>query len=173
MNALPPAIPTHVYSRYCGPGALSAIAGITRLEAAGLMRRITRRLGWPLNTRTYPGVLETAIIETGFTLEAWSVSRSPVAIGPVAAMASAEVSALVGPSPRHVEYHAAVVPPERAAPNELSVSDWLTLFPVGTWVLHVDQHVIAARGGVLVAGDDDGRWNDSALRDAWRVVPGA
>jgi hypothetical protein len=52
----------------------------------------------------------------------------------------------------------------------LNVSDWLALFHSGDWVLHVNQHVLAARGGVLVAGDDDGRWNDSTLREAWRVV---
>jgi hypothetical protein len=59
----------------------------------------------------------------------------------------------------------------------LSVSGWLSRFPRGTWLLTVHGgdvgHVLAARDGAIVAGGEDGKYNDSPLVDAWRVVGGS
>lgn len=59
----------------------------------------------------------------------------------------------------------------------LSVGGWLSRFPRGTWLLVVHGgdvgHVLAARDGAIVAGGEDGKYNDSKLADAWRVVGGS
>lgn len=165
---LPPIISTSAYSDFCGPRAFAAIVGVSRLEAAGALRRVTKRLGWPLNVSTYPGVLETALTEAGFGLEAFSGSGERIAVEP---LSIAAITALVAPVNRYRGFEPRAEAPKRARQRtELSVREWLARFSIGTWALHVDAHVMAARDGELIAGDDGGRWNHTVLREAWRVL---
>ena len=159
MSALPPIVSCYQFSHYCGPAAFAAITGSSRMEAAERLRRITKQLGWPVNTSTYPGVLEVAFAEIGIELEEWC-GVSGMRLGPVEPITADAVEAIVGSSPRHVEYSpdrrpeiaAAADTPRAADRGALRVCDWLERFTAGSWVLHVANHVLAQRDGVLIAG---------------------
>lgn len=176
--SLPPIISTYSYATMCGPTAFAAITGSSRMDAAGRLRRITKHLGWPLNGSTFPGVLELGFAELGIEIEVCCV-RSGVRLGRVDLITPEEVEALVGERPRHVEYSAHSRPvaapvgdtPRATHRSTLRVCDWLERFTAGTFVLHVANHVLAQRDGVLIAGDDGGRWDHTPLSAAWRVAP--
>jgi hypothetical protein len=178
------------FAKFCGPGAFAAVVGCSREAAATTLCRIAEREGWPPHpTHTVPGVLAAALREAGYELEAWSVLPRGWRLGPVSCCTWVDVMAIADAVGRANE--AAAVQINRAAArvlieragriaaerrelrriSPLPVISWLIRLPRGTWVLHVDNHVMAARDGELIAGDDDGRFDLYPLRDAWRVVP--
>lgn len=185
------------YSQACGPGAYAALAGITRDQAAGALCRWSQRAGHSPSISTSRVVLAAALISRGFRLERWAITpggwRTRTAdefargIWRTFREDAAWIETL---AERVADYHAHLrsapawmregLERDRAIRRErsdrvwispLTVGEWLRRFPIGTWLLHVSRHVIVARAGHIVAGDDmrTPRYLDCDLEDVLRV----
>ncbi|WP_373054510.1 hypothetical protein [Thioalkalivibrio sp.] len=188
---------TGPYADWCGPGALAAIAGISRAEAAVTLGHLKDRAGWAPSPGTSRGVLAVDLLTRGYGLELWSTEhggwrevqdfarrmraeyeaeRTRRANLRLVVAAPSEPRPVLAPEVEQLIRQQRMVRAQRRrrrAPWRYTVAEWLRSRPVGTWVLRIDCHWIAARNGEVIAGDTPNaeQHGGAPLLEAWRVLP--
>lgn len=183
------------YSEYCGPGAFAAVTGASRNDAAKALLCWCRHAGMVPNLSTAPTVLAAALMMRGFRLERWSTTP-----GGWRDETAAEFSRRIWATIRNhgrdwsklfdavenlAQFDQNAAPEiqreikrsaersRRRRPRRMIVREWMARRRSGTWLLHVDGHVMVQRDGRIIAGDDAqaSEYGGDALRDVWRVLP--
>lgn len=172
------------YSKYCGPGAYSAIVGLSREASAEALARRKARAGWAETTGTSPTVLATGLIANRFEIERWSPYVNGWRVQTAAEFSESHLSwldreaeAFKETATRQIDCEdkrscRKLSPIAQAAANEmratrrarwqrrrsrvLTVREWRERFgSAGRWVLWVPGHVLVLAWGRVAAGDDD------------------
>jgi hypothetical protein len=176
------------FSHYCGPQAVAAVADYCAIKAAIRLRAIADSLGEPPEPAVSRRALAQALVDWGLIVESWDVHPGGWRRGlvdPARQMSALDVHGLIAGvreiNSRHESCELSPVAREaanqmrqiaaartaRRALRSLTVDEWLRRFPRCKWVLTVAGHILAARGGWIIAGGDT--YGDRALRSAWRV----
>lgn len=188
------------FASFCGPGALSAVTGAPRNEAARSLIAWTQRAGYAPTLATPPMVLAAAVIMRGYRMERWGVAAGSWRTEAAEVFSTRVWTNIRSCGANHHELEGGVrklqslrrevrtKPVQQAldearelaekrlkarTPDSYTVRNWLNRRPIGTWVLQVAGHVMVARSGRIIAGDTDDASNYGLenLTDAWRVLP--
>ncbi len=150
-------IPYHIA---CGPLALAAISGLDSRDVAGQLATLARARGRVLAPLTAEDDMEYWLVRRGFDVKPWDVLGDTLLLSaheraeqvrtprPVGKAGISLVERLVEASPH--------IPREELEADVAKLpllTEWVAAHPTATWLVYVQDHVLAFSEGRVLAGD--------------------